>query len=382
MSIMNAQAPALAPHIPQGLPGGLRNYWYPFLQSEELPAGRPVGFMALCEPLVAWRDAEGRPHVVRDRCPHRSVKLSIGRVLDGDLQCALHGLRFDGAGRCTLIPWDTGNPKIQDMVKVQAYPAEELGGYVWAYIGDAEAFPPPPLAGEVPEELSRPDDFIWFRLPTQIWKTSWLLAIDGSDGFHAVTLHAGSQVATREQGGGAASGVPLEDRRVRIVKTSHGVRGVSVDLDGKAISHGHFTVDVKGDRFTLPCIHTNPIVPAPGVPTYAARLWQFPVDEQHCQIVRFVTWRATSEAERERATTVFHEIALPRLEKVAAEDAFAAEAQGDVVAARSQEFLFAADEDVVQVRRLIAKAFLATAGSNRERIAIPAGALVYPVQVP
>lgn len=380
MSIMTTQAPALAPHIPQGLPGGLRNYWYPVLQSEELPADRPVGFTALSEPLVAWRDAAGRPRVVRDRCPHRSVKLSIGRVLDGDLQCALHGLRFDGGGRCTLIPWEIDNPKTQDMVRVQAYPAEELGGYVWAYIGDVEAFPPPPLAGEVPEELSKPDEFIWFRLPTQVWRTNWLLAIDGSDGFHAVTLHAGSQAVTNQMwtGGRAAeSPVPLKDRRVKIVKTSHGVRGVSVDLDGKQISHGHFTVDVKGDRFTLPCIHTNPIVPAPGAAPYDARLWQFPIDETHCQIVRFVTWRAKTGEERARAEKVFKEIALPRLEKVSAEDALAAEAQGDVVAARSQEFLFAADEDVVGVRRLIAKAFLSA--HNGERIAIGAGALVYPV---
>jgi phenylpropionate dioxygenase-like ring-hydroxylating dioxygenase large terminal subunit len=382
MSIMATQAPALAPYIPQGLPGGLRNYWYPLLQSEELPSGRPVGLTALSEPLVAWRDGAGRPHVMRDRCPHRSVKLSIGRILDGELQCALHGLRFDGAGRCTLIPWETESAKTRDRVRVPAYPTEELGGYVWAYLGDAEAFPPPPLASEVPEELSKPGEFIWFRLPTQIWKTSWLLAIDGSDGFHAVTLHAGSQAVKDEQwrGGRAEdSGVPLEDRRVKIVKTSHGVRGVSVDLDGKQITHGHFTVDVKGDRFTLPCIHTNPIVPAPGAPAYAARLWQFPVDETHCQVVRFVTWRATGDAERARAEQVFRDVALPRLEKVAAEDALAAEAQGDVVAARSQEFLFAADEDVVQVRRLIAKAYLSTAGANRERIAIPAGALVYPL---
>jgi phenylpropionate dioxygenase-like ring-hydroxylating dioxygenase large terminal subunit len=380
MSIMSTQAPAVAPYIPQGLPGGLRNYWYPMLQSEEMPADRPVGLMALGEPLVAWRDAAGRPRVVRDRCPHRSVKLSIGRVLDGDLQCALHGLRFDGSGKCTLIPWDIDNPKTQDMVKVQAYPAEELGGYVWAYIGDAEAFPPPPLAGEVPEELSKPDEFIWFRLPTQVWKTNWLLAIDGSDGFHAVTLHAGSQAVTDDRwtGGRAAqSPVPLKDRRVKIVKTSHGIRGVSVDLDGKQISHGHFTVDVKGDRFTLPCIHTNPIMPAPGAAPYAARLWQFPIDENHCQIVRFVTWRAKTGEERARAEKIFKEIALPRLEKVSAEDALAAEAQGDVVAARSQEFLFAADEDVVGVRRLIAKAFLSA--HNGERIAIGAGALVYPV---
>src|SRR4051794_26003322 len=97
----------LAPGIPAGLPLGLRNYWYPVLQSEELPTGRPVGFKVLGENFAAWRDAKGRPNVVYDRCPHRSIKLSIGRVLDGNLQCVLHGLRFDGKGKCVLIPWET-----------------------------------------------------------------------------------------------------------------------------------------------------------------------------------------------------------------------------------------------------------------------------------
>src|SRR5260370_24986356 len=94
----------VAPNLPAGLPKGLRNYWYPVLQSEELPVGKPVSLMALGEPLVAWRDAQGKPCVVRDRCPHRSIKLSVGRVFDGNLQCILHGLRFDGPGRCIMIP--------------------------------------------------------------------------------------------------------------------------------------------------------------------------------------------------------------------------------------------------------------------------------------
>ena len=151
----------------------------------------------------------------------------------------------------------------------EAFAAEELGGYVWAYIGDARAFPPPPLESEVPEELGRPDEFVWLRLPTQVWKSNWLIAIDGSDAYHAVTLHTRSQSAAdvARQGG-----VPLKDRRVKIVRTSHGIRGVSVDLHGNPIGHGHFTTDVKGDRFCLPCISTNPIMPAPGALPYAARL--------------------------------------------------------------------------------------------------------------
>ena len=66
----------VAPNLPAGLPKGLWNYWYPILQSEELAVGKAVGFTALCENLVAWRDRDGSPNVVRDRCPHRSIKLS------------------------------------------------------------------------------------------------------------------------------------------------------------------------------------------------------------------------------------------------------------------------------------------------------------------
>ena len=366
----------LLPGLPAGLPEGLRNYWYPLLQSEELPLGsdRPVALRALGEDLVAWRNAEGAPCVAIDRCPHRAIKLSVGRVLDGDLSCVLHGLRFDGAGRCSLIPWEPERGPAHERLCLQAYPAQELGGYIWAYLGDASAFPPPPLESEVPQELLQPQSFIWFRLPTQIWKASWLIAIDGSDAYHAVVLHTASQSAAdiARQGG-----VPLQDRRIEIVRTSHGVRGVSVDLQGRPIGHGHFTSDVKGDRFALPCVSTNPIVPAPGAPAYASRLWQFPQDAQHTMVVRFISFRAENEAERERATRTFHEVARARLDKVAEEDAWAAEAQGDLLESRRHEHLLAPDEDVVKVRRLITRAFVQQ-HSGDGRLAVSPGALDFP----
>src|SRR5262249_61634664 len=133
---------------------------------------------------------------------------------------------------------------------------------------------------------------------------------------------------------------------------------VALDGHGKPVHHGHFTVDVKGDRFALPCIHTNPIMPAPGAVPYTSRLWQFAIDENRTQIVRYAVWRARTATERERATRVFRDLALPRLQKVSAEDAFAAEAQGDVVTARQNESLLSPDVDVVGVRRLIRKAFV------------------------
>ena len=58
---------------------------------------------------MLWRDAESAmPCAVRDRCPHRGAKRRC-RVVTGpgdvpataELECAYHGWRFDGAGRCT-----------------------------------------------------------------------------------------------------------------------------------------------------------------------------------------------------------------------------------------------------------------------------------------
>lgn len=370
----------IAPDIPEGLELGLRNYWYPVLQSRELPLDRPVGLTALGENLVVWRDADGRPQVVTDMCPHRGVKLSVGRVLEGRLQCAFHGLRFDGEGCCVLIPWEPEDNKLLNEMKVRAYPAEELGGYVWAYIGDAERFPPPPLADEVPEELSDPDNFVWFRLPTQVWDANWLLTIDGGDAYHAVTLHAASQsVPDKKWRGGRVpeSDVPLADRRIEIVDTPHGIRGVSVDREGKRILHGHLTREFRGERVSLPGIHTNPIAPAPGAEPYAARLWQFPIDAKRTWIVRFLSWRASSAEERDRAEQIFNDIALPRLERVAEEDALIAAAQADLVEARSNEYLLEPDMDLVRIRRRLKQAFLKQLGG--ERVPVPPNALVFPI---
>jgi nitrite reductase/ring-hydroxylating ferredoxin subunit len=371
----------LASNFPEGLQFGLRNYWYPILQSEELPVGQPIGLRVLNEDLVAWRDAAGIPCVTIDRCPHRSIKLSVGRVFNGSLQCILHGLRFNGEGQCTMVPWEESDNNKAQWPSVMAYPTGELGGYVWAYLGDTAEQPAPPLESEVPEELLKPDEFIWFRLPTEVWKTNWTLAVDGSDAYHAVVLHALSQAVQHNKWtGGEAhqADVSLDERRMKIVTTSHGIRGVSLDANNKALHHGHFTVDVKGDRFVLPCLHTNPIMPAPGAIPYTSRLWQFAIDADHTQIVRYAVWRASNDAERARATKVFNELALPRLKKVSAEDAFACEAQGDVVTARQTEYLMDPDVDVIKVRRLIKHAFV-NGYIGAPRIGIVPSSLLYPL---
>lgn len=378
----DAQVRDIASSVPDGRQHGLWNYWYPILQSEELPADGPLGVTCLGTELVAWRDEQGQPHVLQNWCPHRAVKLSLGRVLEGDLQCAFHGLRFDGGGRCVLVPWGDSAEEYEDELHARSYPAAELGGYVWAFLSDREQ-EPPPLADEVPEELSKPDEFRWYRMPTERWQANWLLTVDGSDAFHAVTLHAESQaVEDRSWTGGAAHApdVPLKDRRVKIVETPLGIRGVATDRNGRPLHHGHLLKDVTGARFALPCLTTNPIVPVPGVPAYAARLWQFPVDEHTTRIMRYVCWRLSDLEAQIDLDQLFAEVVRPRLEKVSREDAEIAAAQGDLVTARMRENLLEPDGDMFEVREQIKNAYLAGARGDRDAPTKPD--LVFPLVEP
>jgi phenylpropionate dioxygenase-like ring-hydroxylating dioxygenase large terminal subunit len=374
--------PELAPDVPAGLERGLRNYWYPILLAEDVTPGNPAAFNCLGESLVVWRDAEGRPGVLFDRCPHRAAKLSAGRVLEGQLQCAFHGLRFDKTGQCTLIPWEPEESPSRKEIHVQSYPAKELAGYIWAYLGDATDFPPPPLEQEVPQEILREHEYRWFRMPTEIWNANWLLTVDGGDGFHAVTLHSDTQAVEDKtwQGGTVQrASASLAERRVKIVETTYGVRGIAVDRQGKPIHHGHL-LNVKGDRFILPCITTNVIRAVPGAEPYVARLWQFPLDATRTLVQRFVVQRVAAADARARWEKLYHDVVRPRLEGISREDAMIATAQGDLVTARKHEHLFEPDKSMYEVRQRLKKAFLAQ--REKTRIAPSEESLVWPVESP
>ena len=99
----------------------------------------------------------------------------------------------------------------------------------------------------MPEELTDEDNFVWFKVPTEIWNANWLLTLDGQDAYHVVTLHAQTQAVPSSVGVDSIDDpVPLVDRRVKIVEISYGIRAISTDLEGNALDQGHFT-NVQGD---------------------------------------------------------------------------------------------------------------------------------------
>lgn len=110
----------------------LRNEWYAVLRAAEVK-NKPLGVTRLGRQLVIWRGADG-VQVAFDACPHRGAALSRGRVVDGELQCPYHGLRFSSDGACTVT---LGCPGEHAGLHLAPMPVREAFGLVWVWFGEA-----------------------------------------------------------------------------------------------------------------------------------------------------------------------------------------------------------------------------------------------------
>ena len=109
-----------------------RDDWYPVCRSREL-RNRPLPVTLFSTPLVVFRaGADGAPAVLLDRCPHRNVPLSLGRVRGAQLQCIYHGWEFDAEGQCCAVPGLVGDVRSRER-GVASFAARESQGFVWVY---------------------------------------------------------------------------------------------------------------------------------------------------------------------------------------------------------------------------------------------------------
>jgi phenylpropionate dioxygenase-like ring-hydroxylating dioxygenase large terminal subunit len=109
-----------------------RDDWYPVCRSRDL-AGRPLAVMLFSTPIVVFRSRPGgAPAALLDRCPHRNVPLSLGKVRGARLQCAYHGWEFDPEGQCCAVPGLVGDVRSRER-GVTSFAARESQGFVWVY---------------------------------------------------------------------------------------------------------------------------------------------------------------------------------------------------------------------------------------------------------
>lgn len=107
--------------------------WYVACTSAQLDAARnkPLATRLYGVPIVVFRTSEGVGALL-DRCPHRNVPLSEGRVEGTLLRCGYHGWAFDREGECRNIPTLCSEASGKARA-VRRFAAREQDGVVWVY---------------------------------------------------------------------------------------------------------------------------------------------------------------------------------------------------------------------------------------------------------
>lgn len=178
----------------------LRRYWHPIVASVELAAGTTLPVRLLGEDLVLFRGSSGQAGLLEAACPHRGVSMVHGEVADDTLICPYHGWSFQADGSCLAMPAEARqDPALLRQCSTRAYPVEELGGLIFAYLGPS----PAPL-------LPRWDLLVWpdglRDIGRAVIPCNWLQIMENSvDPTHVEWLHGRHLNWSRSSRGLAAS---------------------------------------------------------------------------------------------------------------------------------------------------------------------------------
>ena len=192
----------LITRVGPGTPMGnlMRQYWLPAMLASELPTpdSDPRRIRLLGEDLIAFRDTNGQIGLLQHNCPHRGASLFFGRneELDPGLRCVYHGWKFDVHGACIDMPNEPAESDsrpaersgawVKSKVKATAYPCQEYGGLIWAYMGPRPEPPPLPRM----EACLIPGAEKTARAVQR--ECNWLQALEGDiDTSHFTFLHYG-----------------------------------------------------------------------------------------------------------------------------------------------------------------------------------------------
>ncbi|GBQ99076.1 ring-hydroxylating dioxygenase ferredoxin subunit [Acetobacter nitrogenifigens DSM 23921 = NBRC 105050] len=122
------------------------DFWYPVAWSRELRRGKVIATRYAGHPIALVRPDEGPVFALEDRCAHRQVPLSKGRVCGQSVQCCYHGWAYGRSGRCIDVPY-LGKGKLPNGVRT--YPVREQDGLIFVFPGDPEKAAATPLRREL-----------------------------------------------------------------------------------------------------------------------------------------------------------------------------------------------------------------------------------------
>lgn len=257
-----------------GTPGGnyLRRFWWPVALAEEV-RDFPVPVTALGEELVLFRDLSGQLTLLGRHCAHRRASLEYGRIEANGIRCAYHGWCYDRQGNIVDRPAEP--IKTAPNIEHPWYPVEELGGFIFAYLGRDKAKPPPlPRYDVLVIDGYRVNE----RGDTRLGKgygCNWLQGAENTtDTTHMAYLH------------GIYADCP-------IFKAVEGKYGVDIYIVTPGTKPN--TVQVRRRCTVLPSINRKSREPWSEKPDdlempIQQAIWILPIDDTHCEEMRLTVY--------------------------------------------------------------------------------------------
>ena len=335
----------LITRVGPGTPCGelLRRYWQPVCAASELTAEKPkTRVQMLGEDLVVFRDRHGGYGLLGEHCSHRGTSLYYGFLEEGGIRCPYHGWLYDASGKCVEQPFEPAQSMMRHTIRHPAYPVEELGGILFAYMGPPEKKP----------LLPRWDVLVWedgkrtIRLQETL-NCNWLQAQENSaDVTHTYYLHA-HMLKLQGLKGGEYYARPFEEFGFQpfefgLIKT------------WKYAPYGRFGAEEGGG---------NPLI-FPNVLRQQSGAWhnlhyRVPIDDTHTRIFVINFTRNADghpEPQPEHPPVEFTTETTPDgeyiLDSFFAQDKMAWETQG-ARWDRTQEHIGASDRGIVLVRKML-----------------------------
>jgi 5,5'-dehydrodivanillate O-demethylase oxygenase subunit len=338
-----------------GTPCGelMRRYWIPFFPAAKLDEDAVQKVRLLGEDLTLYRDRSGTIGLIGQRCLHRAVDLQWGIPDVDGLRCPYHGWLYGSDGRCLDTPLEAPDSTFRDRLQIKAYPVQEMGGLLFAYMGPQPAPLLPPW-----------DLFVWPNAVRQIGiavlNCNWLQCQENTgDPTHGIWLHGHLRRYVLEKQGDTKR---LAEFGYGFMKASIGIKGLYAKPTGYGMEKGVMFSKELGAESDYTSRHSTVIFPIYTEQNAAGAPWsefqiRVPIDDTHTYHISYNCYAAPPGIEAPKQDKVpyydvpiFDEEGKPILDCTLNQDFIGWWSQGELTD-RSIEKLGRTDAPVIFLRR-------------------------------
>ena len=329
----------------------LRRFWYPVMRVERLDDGKPHAFKLLGENIVLWQRSDGQIACVRDRCCHRTAKLSLGFLENDHIVCGYHGWTFDCSGACVRIPQRSDDaPAVPASYRVDAYQAKERYGYVWVALAD-------PLTDIPPMQHHGAEGYRQVHEFDELWKIGAFRLMENSfDPAHVAYVHRNTFGDVSSPQIKVPQVEPIEFGLRTVPDSADGGSAVKVRGDVASRATGNQGGETRrisgGSYWFMPFIRYG-VITYPNGLVHVLVTCATPMSDDETQVIQWV-YRNDTEEDVSTADVIAHDRAITLEDQLILESC---EADVPLAVQGDEEMLMASDRVPLQMRRMLLKLF-------------------------